>query len=663
MPMKRFFVSNAAIGFWLSLAALIGIGTLSYDNLMRYQEAVYWTAHTQTVLMNAETLKSGLSAIEAEQRGYLLTFNPQYLESYRRAAESIQKTLPSLQRATANNSQQQRRLSQLKLLLQERIELIEQNILLMQSNRAAEAIAIIRTSRGKQLTDQMRGLIEEIKAEENQLLQWRSRAERQRLNTVTALTIPGCLGVGLFLEITVWHLRRNLRRQLQVEQALQHQNEKLQLLYETTRDLLSAEDPIALLDGIYEKLSTQLSLDFYFNYLVEEKEGKSRLRLASHHGLSAKQAEEFAWLDFGEAVCGRVVNDGKQVTLCETQMDSFTPAKLLKSMGVLAYSGQPLIAEGQVLGVLSFASRSRTSFSPEERGLMQAAADQVAIAVGRANLLRSLQEQSQRLAETNRVKDEFMAVLSHELRTPLNPILGWTQLLRNRKFDQAGIERALEIIERNAKAQIHLIDDLLDISRILKGKLALKTQPVDLRLPIEDAIETVRLAAEAKSIQLDYYCNDCFGDAACMVLGDGNRLQQMVWNLLSNAVKFTPNHGRVVIELSKLDAVQMNGKVLVKPAVAQIVVSDTGQGISPEFLPHIFEDFRQEEGGTTRKFGGLGLGLAIVRHLVELHGGTIRAESPGEGKGAVFTVRLPLLQGQEEALRSLGRSVPQWGSI
>lgn len=661
--MKRFFVSNAAIGFWLSLAALIGIGTLSYDNLMRYQEAVRWTAHTQTVLMNAETLKSGLSAIEAEQRGYLLTFNPQYLESYHRAAEAIQTTLPNLQQATVNHSQQQGRLSQLNLLLQQRLELIEQNISLMQSDRSAEAIAAIRKSRGKQLTDQMRGLIEEFKAEESQLLQLRSRAERQRLNIVAALTIPGCLGVGLFLEITVWHLRRNLRRQLQIEQALQHQNEKLQLLYETTRDLLSAEDPIALLDGIYEKLSTQLSLDFYFNYLVEEKEGKSRLRLASHHGLSAKQAEEFAWLDFGEAVCGRVVNDGKQVTLCETQMGSFTPAKLLKSMGVLAYSGQPLIAEGQVLGVLSFASRSRTSFSPEERGLMQAAADQVAIAVGRANLLRSLQTQSRRLAETNRVKDEFLAVLSHELRTPLNPILGWTQLLRNRKFDQAGIERALEIIERNAKAQIHLIDDLLDVSRILKGKLALKKQPVNLGTTIEDAIETIQLAADGKAIQLEYVAHDCSSDHACIVLGDENRLRQIVWNLLSNAVKFTPNHGRVMVELSKFSPTALNGKFAAAHSIAQIIVKDTGQGIEPEFLPHIFEYFQQGESGTTRKFGGLGLGLAIVRYLVELHGGTIRADSEGEGKGATFTVQLPLFQGKREPLKQRETSTPQVGSI
>ena len=279
--------------------------------------------------------------------------------------------------------------------------------------------------------------------------------------------------------------------------------------------------------------------------------------------------------------------------------------------------------------MLSFASRSRTQFSLEEVELMQAMADQVAIAIDRSTLLQSLQNRSEQLAESNRIKDEFLAVLSHELRTPLNPILGWTQLLRNRKFDQAALDRALDIIERNAKIQIHLIDDLLDVSRILKGKLSLNYAPVDLKRVIEDAIETTRLAAEAKSIEVSF----THSNQACIVLGDPNRLQQVVWNLLSNAVKFTPNNGRVTVELSILET---------NRSIAQIMVRDTGKGISSEFLPHIFEHFRQAESGTTRHFGGLGLGLAIVRHLVELHGGTIRASSDGEGKGSMFTVWLPL---------------------
>jgi PAS domain S-box-containing protein len=227
----------------------------------------------------------------------------------------------------------------------------------------------------------------------------------------------------------------------------------------------------------------------------------------------------------------------------------------------------------------------------------------------------------------NRIKDEFLAVLSHELRSPLNPILGWTKLLRTRQFDQATTNRALETIERNAKLQTQLIEDLLDVSRILRGKLILNVSVVDLIPIIEAAIETVRLAAEAKGIQIELTLNTQVG----RVSGDPGRLQQIVWNLLSNAVKFTPEGGRVIVRLTQVDR------------HAQIQVQDTGRGISPDFLPHVFEYFRQADSTTTRKFGGLGLGLAIVRHFTELHGGTVQAESLGEGLGATFTVRLPML--------------------
>lgn len=243
------------------------------------------------------------------------------------------------------------------------------------------------------------------------------------------------------------------------------------------------------------------------------------------------------------------------------------------------------------------------------------------------NQLLAREQQARAQAEAaNRIKDEFLAVLSHELRTPLNPILGWSKLLRSRTFDQKTADRALETIERNAKLQIQLIEDLLDVSRILRGKLSLNVCPVALTTTIEAAMETVRLAAQAKSIQIQSVIDSSVG----LVAGDPNRLQQVVWNLLSNAVKFTPDGGRVEVRLECVDS------------QAQIQVIDTGKGISPDFLPHVFDYFRQSDSSITRVFGGLGLGLAIVRHLVELHGGTVWAESPGEDQGAIFTLRLPL---------------------
>ncbi|HEV2914802.1 MAG TPA: response regulator [Pyrinomonadaceae bacterium] len=231
----------------------------------------------------------------------------------------------------------------------------------------------------------------------------------------------------------------------------------------------------------------------------------------------------------------------------------------------------------------------------------------------------------------NRTKDEFLATLSHELRTPLTSILGWSHLLRTNKLDQENMARALETIERNARSQSQLIDDLLDVSRIITGKLRLDVRPVELVTVIEAAIDSMRPAAEAKAVNFAVTLDR----AASQVSGDSNRLQQVVWNLFSNAVKFTPEGGRVEVRLERRDG------------HAQITVSDTGQGIAPQFLPFIFDRFRQADGSTTRKHGGLGLGLAIVRHLVELHGGTIKVHSDGEGHGATFSIALPLRVGHQ----------------
>ena len=263
------------------------------------------------------------------------------------------------------------------------------------------------------------------------------------------------------------------------------------------------------------------------------------------------------------------------------------------------------------------------------------------------------QEQVAREAaeRANRIKDEFLAVLSHELRSPLNPILGWAKLLQTRKFDDVRTNQALATIERNARLQTQLIDDLLDVAKILRGKLSLNISSVNLSFVIEAAIETVRTAAVAKSI-----CLNAILPNIGQVSGDPARLQQIIWNLLSNAIKFTPNGGQVDIclervsrgdgEMGRWVSGENNCTTLTIPhssQFAQITVRDTGKGINQNFLPHIFESFRQEDASTTRKYGGLGLGLAIVRQLVEAHGGTIAADSPGEGLGATFTVWLPLL--------------------
>lgn len=246
------------------------------------------------------------------------------------------------------------------------------------------------------------------------------------------------------------------------------------------------------------------------------------------------------------------------------------------------------------------------------------------VAQERELLLQREQEARKQAEAASRMKDEFLAIVSHELRSPLNAMLGWARLLRSRKFDSSRTQQALEVIERNAQIQTQLIEDLLDISRIIRGQLRLYPRPVNLSTVITAALDTMRPAAEAKRIQLDCQC-ETVGTIDC----DPDRMQQVVWNLVSNGVKFTPSGGRVQVRLFQSNQVMT------------LQVSDTGKGISAEFLPHVFERFRQADSKSTRAYGGLGLGLAIVRNLVELHGGTIQVESAGENQGCTFTVELP----------------------
>ncbi|MEG4211833.1 PAS domain S-box protein [Microcoleus sp. S13_B4] len=301
--------------------------------------------------------------------------------------------------------------------------------------------------------------------------------------------------------------------------------------------------------------------------------------------------------------------------------------EILQQVGFRSVMTVPLRTQARILGVISFVSaESERQYTSADLQLAEELARRASLAIDNAQLYRIAQRDRAKAEAANRIKDEFLAVLSHELRSPLNPILGWTKLLRTGRLDTTKTQQALETIERNAKLQAQLIEDLLDVSRILQGKMTLNVAPVNLAAMIEAARETVQLAAEAKQIQIQTTFNRISGT----VSGDTNRLQQVVWNLLSNAVKFTPTGGRIEVQLEQVGM------------YAHLQVKDTGKGISPEFLPYVFEYFRQEDGTITRQFGGLGLGLAIVRHFTELHGGTVQADSLGQNLGATFTIRLPL---------------------
>jgi signal transduction histidine kinase/ActR/RegA family two-component response regulator len=261
----------------------------------------------------------------------------------------------------------------------------------------------------------------------------------------------------------------------------------------------------------------------------------------------------------------------------------------------------------------------------------------------RASLVREQMARAE-AESANRMKDEFLATVSHELRTPLNAIMGWSHMLRSGKLDQATMTRAFETIDRNAKSQAQLIEDILDVSRVITGRLRLNMGPVDVVSVINSAIDSVQLAADSKGIHLEVTLDP----SVRHTVGDAGRLQQVVWNLLANAIKFTPPGGRVEVRVERADA------------ALRVCVSDTGQGISAEFLPFIFDRFRQADSTSTRAHGGLGLGLAIVRHLVELHGGSVQAESAGLGKGALFTIRLPLALDNKPAKNRKERPENSW---
>lgn len=300
----------------------------------------------------------------------------------------------------------------------------------------------------------------------------------------------------------------------------------------------------------------------------------------------------------------------------------------LRSIGVCSAMIIPLRARGRTRGAITLLSlQASRRYTREDLILAEELSSFAALALDNAQLYRESQQ-------VNRAKDDFLATLSHELRTPLTAIIGWTRILRHETFKPETLTRALKTIERNAALQARLVEDLLDASRIITGKLRLETTIFDLLPIVQMAVEALRPGANGVEIQVD------LDPDACLISGDPTRIQQVAWNLLSNAVKFTPKGGRVLVRLSRTNT------------TSRFEVSDNGRGISADFLPHVFERFRQGDSTITRSQGGLGLGLAIARHLIDLHGGTLRAESAGEGKGATFTVELPIARGANLPQRS-----------
>jgi PAS domain S-box-containing protein len=427
---------------------------------------------------------------------------------------------------------------------------------------------------------------------------------------------------------------------------------RLALQYEVTRILSDSTDFISSARKILEVTCLGLEWDAGALWTIDDE--AQVLRCVDFYAASPTALTEFeesshrASFRKGEGLPGRIWETAEPTRIdCIADDPNLPRLAIARRAGLISAFGFPILLGDEVLGVLDFFSREIREPNDEILQLAASIGGQIAqftkrkrAEEERAELLEREQAARADAELANRLKDEFLATLSHELRTPLNAVIGWSRMLKSGKLDDDSATHALGVIERNAWSQKQIIEDILDVSRVITGKLHLNLGPVDLVAVLDAALDAVRPALEAKAINI----KTTIEEGPRIVPGDADRLQQVIWNLLANAAKFTPNDGTVKVRLSHDDA------------HVEIQVSDNGPGIDPAFLPHVFERFRQADGTTTRTHGGLGLGLAIVRHLVELHGGVITAENRAGRMGAVFTLRL-CLRGDELRPEALSREI------
>jgi PAS domain S-box-containing protein len=420
-----------------------------------------------------------------------------------------------------------------------------------------------------------------------------------------------------------------------VEVAVRKQSERLRLLWEAAAVLLSAADPDSMLRALFGKVRKQLDVDTYFNFVVDDA-GES-LRLVSCAGVSDETAQSIHRLQFGQAICGTVAQQRKAVVATRIQESDAPHVQLVKKLGIRAYACHPLLADEGLIGTLSFASHTRDQFDAEEVAFLETLSHYVTIAYERLRLL-------ERLRDADRRKDEFLATLAHELRNPLAPIRNGLQVIRLAENDKAMVDQARQIMERQLEQMVRLIDDLLDISRITRNKLSLQMERVELKHVVQNALETTRPLMEERGHALSIR----LPAQPVMLEADPTRLAQVFANLLTNAAKYTEIGGQITLH-ARCERQQV-----------VVAVRDTGIGIAAEHLPQLFQMFSQIAPALERSQGGLGIGLALVRGLVEKHGGSVEARSEGLGKGSEFIVRVPRIDSESDE-RSAAAELPLEG--
>jgi PAS domain S-box-containing protein len=593
---RRLLNRSVVLPLILTLA-LAGMFLWQINQLL---SAARWVEHTDEVIARAYNTQKLLVDLETGVRGYLITHNPTFLEPYNVALPAINPAFDELHSLIADNSLQAARLKEIRAVSDEWQNYARDVIAV--HDRGGDYGGYVSSGLGKTRMDEIRaGFTSFIKSEEA-LRDERSQQARKATVVAIATALVLALLLGALLAFLTRRrlitLSRNYEQTLDAERG---QREHLRVTLNSIGDAVIATDAtghITFINPVAESLT---------GWTEPEANGKHVEEVFKIINEESRQAVE--------SPVTKVIREGNIVGLANHTLLMTRDGREVP----IDDSGAPIRGvQNEISGVvLVFRDITERKQAENER----------------AQLL--LSEQTARLVaeEASRAKDEFLATVSHELRTPLTSILGWSSMLAGNQLDEANTRTALSTIERNAKAQGKIIDDILDISRVITGKLRLEVRPLKPAAIIEAALASVRPAANAKEIQLLSLLDPNAG----YVSGDPDRLQQVVWNLLNNAIKFTPKGGRVQVNLARVDS------------SIEVTVTDTGEGITADFLPRVFDRFQQADGTTTRRHGGLGLGLAIVRHLVELHGGTVRAESRGEHQGAAFSFRLPLLAVHNES--------------
>jgi PAS domain S-box-containing protein len=598
---------GVAVALACAGALILAVGLAAVREQQLTLEAGDWARHTVRVLEQISVLRQTATEAESAQRGYVLTGDRAYLKPYDKAVATMPRELDVLRSLTADNPSQQERWEQLAPILAAKSEELRLVISQRKGGDASAARDTIRSGLGKEYMARINGILAAAAGEERQLLQARRQARTARARRATWLILAASMTALLLMSLAATILTALLRRARAAERALRDSEERLRVTLRSIGDAVIATDirgnivfmnPVAeALTGWREADARGHPLDVVFRIVNAD---------------TRAQVENPAI---------RVLRDGIVVGLANHTVLIARDGREIQ----IDDSGAPIReAGGELMGVvLVFRDVSeREAAEAEHRRAVWADAARVEA----ERVAGALAEARAEAERSNEAKDAFLAILSHELRSPLSAMLAWVGILEKRGEDAATRGRAVAVLERSVRAQTQLINDLLDVSRIVSGKLQLERQPVDLAAELPDNLDGLQPLADAKGVQLGRELSP----GPFVVIGDESRLGQVVRNLVENAVKFTAAGGRVTVRLAR-----DNRHV-------ELTVTDTGEGFPSEQHAVIFDRFRQSRTPLTRRHGGLGLGLAIVRHLVEEHGGTVRAASPGPGRGATFVMRLPL---------------------